>query len=87
MACLALTEYIEEQLLNTDTRHYKAREQANREAHERFMEEIKKEEESTSGKGRITVPQALKALREEMPKNTLVLSEAISNYRKRDGKV
>lgn len=46
------------------------------------MEEIKKEEEASAvGKAKVTVPQALKALREEMPKNTLVLSEAISNYR------
>lgn len=47
------------------------------------MDEITNEEGAAGGgEAAVTVPQALKALREEMPKNTLVLSEAISNYRK-----
>ena len=45
------------------------------------MREIENEEAKEHKDGMVTVPGILKALREQMPKETLVLSEAISNYR------
>ena len=52
------------------------------EAHKAFIKEAEEEEAKTSPSGMPTVPAVLGELRKIMPKDTTILSEAISNYRK-----
>lgn len=82
LACLQLTQYIQEELPKADTRHFKARAQVVEDAHNAFMKEAEEEEARTSPSGMPTVPSVLGELRKIMPKDTTVMSEAISNYRK-----
>jgi hypothetical protein len=51
------------------------------EAHQALLKEAEDEEAKTSSTGMPTVPHVLKSLRQIMPKETTILSEAISNYR------
>lgn len=79
---MQLTQYINEELPKADTRHFKARSEVIRDAHNAFLKEAEEEEAKTSPSGMPTVPAVLGELRKLMPKDTTVLSEAISNYRK-----
>lgn len=81
LACLQLTQFIEEELPKADTRHFKARAQVIDDAHKVFLKEAEDEESKPSPSGMPTVPAVLSELRKVMPKDTTIMSEAISNYR------
>lgn len=78
---MQLAQFIEEELPKADTRHFKARAQVIDDAHKAFLKEAEDEETKPSSSGMPTVPAVLSELRKIMPKDTTVLSEAISNYR------
>lgn len=82
LACLQLAQFIGEELPKADIRHFKARAQVIDDAHKAFLKEAEDEEAKPSPTGLPTVPGVLSELRRRIPKNTTILSEAISNYRK-----
>lgn len=82
LACSQLTQYIQGELPKADTSAFKDRAPRVEEAHKAFIKEAEEEEAKTSPSGMPTVPAVLGELRKIMPKDTTVLSEAISNYRK-----
>ena len=81
LACLALADYVQTKKSSLAPSVVAERAAANKKAHDELIREIQEEEVKEHKDGMVTVPGILKAFREQMPKKTLVLSEAISNYR------
>ena len=81
LACLALADYVQRSKGSLVPNAVAERAAANKKAHDELIREIQSEEVKEHKDGMVTVPGVLKALRKQMPKKTLVLSEAISNYR------